>query len=57
MEENMSKSKNVKEDVVREPITEETKVEPETVVREPVKVETKIEAPKPAAKMTGGPCI
>ena len=53
----MSKSKNVKEDVVREPITEETKVEPETVVREPVKVETKIEAPKPAAKMTGGPCI
>ena len=53
----MSKSKNIKEDVVREPITEETKVEPETVVREPVKVETKIEAPKPAAKMTGGPCV
>lgn len=53
----MSKSKNVKEDVVREPITEETKVEPEKVVREPIEVETKIEAPKPAAKMTGGPCI
>lgn len=53
----MSKSKNVKEDVVREPITEETKVEPETIVREPIKVETKIEAPKPAAKMTGGPCV
>lgn len=52
----MSKSKNVKEDVVREPITEETKVEPEKVVREPIKVETKIEA-KPAAKMTGGPCV
>lgn len=52
----MSKSKNVKEDVVREPITEETKVEPEKVVREPIKVETKIEA-KPTAKMTGGPCI
>lgn len=52
----MSKNKNVKEDAVREPITEETKVEPEKVVREPIKVETKIEA-KPAAKMTGGPCI
>lgn len=52
----MSKSKNVKEDAVREPITEKTKVEPEKVVREPIKVETKIEA-KPAAKMTGGPCI
>lgn len=50
-------SKKVKEDVVREPITEETKVEPEKVVREPIKVETKIEAPKPAAKMTGGPCV
>lgn len=53
----MSKSKNVKEDVVREPITEETKVEPEKVVREPIEVETKIDAPKPAAKMTGGPCV
>ena len=53
----MSKSKNVKEDVVREPITEETKVESEKVVREPIKAETKIDAPKPAAKMSGGPCI
>lgn len=53
----MSKSKNVKEDVVREPITEETKVEPEKVVREPIEVETKIDAPKPVAKMTGGPCV
>lgn len=53
----MSKSKNVKEDVVREPITEETKVEPEKVVREPIEVETKIDAPKPAAKMSGGPCV
>lgn len=53
----MSKSKNVKEDVVREPITEKTKVEPEKVVREPIEVETKIDAPKPAAKMTGGPCV
>lgn len=53
----MSKSKNIKEDVVREPITEETKVEPEKVVREPIEVETKIDAPKPAAKMTGGPCV
>ena len=53
----MSKSKNVKEDVVREPITEETKVESEKVVREPIEVETKIDAPKPAAKMTGGPCV
>lgn len=53
----MSKSKNVKEDVVREPITEETKVESEEVIREPIKVETKIDAPKPAAKMTGGPCV
>lgn len=53
----MSKSKYVKEDVVREPITEETKVEPEKVVREPIEVETKIDAPKPAAKMTGGPCV
>lgn len=52
----MSKSKNVKEDVVREPITEETKAEPEKAVREPIEVETKIEA-KPAAKMTGGPCV
>lgn len=52
----MSKSKNVKEDVVREPITEETKVEPEKTVHEPIEVETKIEA-KPAAKMTGGPCV
>lgn len=50
-------SKKVKEDVVREPITEETKVEPEKVVREPIKVESKIDAPKPAVKMTGGPCI
>lgn len=53
----MSESKNVKEDVVREPITEETKVEPEKVVREPIEVETKIDAPKPAAKMSGGPCV
>lgn len=53
----MSKSKNVKEDVVREPITEETKVEPEKVVREPIEVETKIDVPKPVAKMTGGPCV
>ena len=53
----MSKSKNVKEDVVREPITEETKVESEKVVREPIKAETKIDAPKPAAKMSGGPCV
>ena len=50
-------SKKVKEDAVREPITEETKVESEKVVREPIKVETKIDAPKPAVKMTGGPCI
>lgn len=50
-------SKKVKEDVVRESITEETKVEPEKVVREPIEVETKIDAPKPAAKMTGGPCV
>lgn len=53
----MSKSKNVKEDVVREPITEETKVEPEKVVREPIKVETKIEAKTVAPKLSGGPCI
>lgn len=28
----------------------------ETLQKE-LKVETKIEAPKPAAKMTGGPCV
>lgn len=54
----MSKSKNVKEDVVRKPITEETKVEPEKAVREPIEVETKIDAPAPEVKkLSGGPCI
>ena len=53
----MSKSKNVKGDAIREPITEETKIEPEKIVREPVEVETKIEAKIVAPKISGGPCI
>lgn len=53
----MSKTKTVKGDAIREPITEETKVEVEKIVREPVKVETKIEAKTVAPKIYGGPCV
>lgn len=54
----MSKTKTVKDDIVREPIIEDTKAEVKEAVREPIKAETKINTPAPTVKkISGGPCI
>ena len=52
----MSKKNYEDKDALKAATPEQIK-EAEKPVEQPAKVETKIDAPKPAAKMTGGPCV